>query len=148
MNLIYEGIDITNNVDIKNANIIESSGSYFDNVIVNLNNSINEWSGWKPKKTDRLELKHKGFSSGTMYIDEILQKRAAITLKAIPLKQRKKQNNSKIWEDISLLELLNEFAQKHALTLKTYNVINYLYSKVNQIEQSDFSKGACLKAMS
>lgn len=139
MNFIYEGKDITNSIDINKAEIIENSGTYIDNIVAYINNSVNEWSEWKPKKNDRLEFKHEGFTSGTMYIDEILQKKGLIILKALPIRQQEKQTNTKTWENIRLNELLNEFASKHGLTLKTYNTENYLYSKLNQINQSDFS---------
>lgn len=139
MNFIYEGKDITNYIDIKKADIIENSGIMFDNLLAYVNNSANEWSQWKPKKNDRLEFKNNGFTSGNMYIDEIEQQRALITLKALPIKQKDKQTNTKIWEEIRLIELLNEFASKHGLTLKTYNLENYKYFKVNQINLTDFS---------
>jgi hypothetical protein len=139
MNLIYEGKDITNNIDINKANIIENSGTYIDNIVAHVNNSVNEWSEWKPKKNDKLELKQDGFTSGTMFIDEILQKKASVILKALPIKQQDKQTYTKTWENIRLNELLNEFASKHGLTLKIYSTENYLYSKLNQINQSDFA---------
>lgn len=139
MNFIYEGKDIINNIDIKKATIIENSGGLLDNVIAQVNNSVNEWSEWKPKKNDKLELKHEGFTSGNMYIDEIAQHSALVVLKALPIKQEAKQSNTKTWENIRLNELLSEFAAKLGLTLKTYNTDNFLYSKLNQLNQPDFS---------
>lgn len=139
MDFIYEGKNITNNIDIKKANILENSGYLFDNIIAHVNNSANQWSEWKPKKNDKLELKHEGFTSGNMYIDEIIQCKALVILKALPIKQQQKQTNTKTWEEIRLNELLNEFASKNGLTLKTYNTENYLYSKLNQINQADFA---------
>lgn len=139
MNFMYEGKDITNSIDINKAEIIENSGTYIDNIVTYVNNSVNQWSEWKPKKNDRLEFKQEGFSSGNMYIDDIIQKKGLVILKALPIKQQDKQTNTKTWENIRLNELLNEFASKHSLALKTFNTENYLYKKVNQINQSDFS---------
>lgn len=139
MQLVYQGKDITDIVDIRKANIIDNSGEQLDSIVVTVNNPTNEWSHWKPQKNDTLELKKNGFTSGIMYIDEIGQEQALVTLKAIPITQEAKQPNTQSWENVRLLEVLHEFANRHNLTLKTYGIENYMYSRLNQLEQADFS---------
>ncbi|MTI49708.1 MAG: phage late control D family protein [Firmicutes bacterium] len=138
MKVIYNSRDIYDQVDIRIADMTLNSGAKLDSITVEFNNSDNEWSSWNPRKNDTLEIRQDGLSSGRMYIDTIKQKESVIVLKALPIKKSSKEKHTKSWEHISLIELLKEFSQKHKLTLKTYNITNYRYERVNQINQSDF----------
>lgn len=138
LEFIYLGKDITQYVEIKKADIIDNAGGELDSIEVKVNNPNNQWSLWKPQKNDVIELKKDGFTSGKMYIDEIEQVSGVVTLSALPIKQEAKNENTKAWENIRFLELLQEFATKHNLQLKTYGIENHLYKRINQLEMADF----------
>ncbi|WP_069997749.1 phage late control D family protein [Cellulosilyticum sp. I15G10I2] len=139
MQLIYEGKDITKDIDIRTADLTDCSGGKFDSIILEINNPTNDWSRWKPQKSHELELRKDGFSSGKMFIAIVKQQDGLIILKAIPIKKESKEKRTKSWENVTFLELLNEFAGKHGLSLKTYGIQNYLYNRVNQVDETDFA---------
>jgi hypothetical protein len=136
--LIYEGKDITHDVEIRTANLIDCAGEKFDSILLELNNPTNEWSGWKPQKHQSIELKEGNFPSGKMFTYIVRQQSGLIVLKAIPTKKVSKERHTKSWENVTLFELLKEFSSKHGLGLKTYNIQDYIYKRVNQIDEADF----------
>ena len=136
--LIYEGKDITKEIDIRTADLMDCSGGKFDSITLEINNPINDWSRWKPQKHHTIELKKEGFSSGNMFSAIVKQQDGIIIIKAIPLKKASKEKHTKSWENVTLLELLSEFTGKHNLKLKTYDIQNYLYKRVNQVNETDF----------
>lgn len=137
MKIIYEQKDIVDQIDIKELNIMDAVGISLDSIELILNNTINEWSGWKPAKKHSLNIMYEGFKSGIHYIDDIVQNKSKIVLKALPIHPELKQPNTKAWNDIRLLELLGEFATKYGLSLKTYEIENQHYKRVEQVAISD-----------
>ncbi|MDA3732391.1 hypothetical protein PBV87_12920 [Niameybacter massiliensis] len=138
MQLIYEGKDIASEVDIQTCKIHDLSGEKFDSVEIIFNNHKNQWSSWKPEKNQMVLIKHEGFSSGQMYINGMQQLSGCIKMICLPVKTKAKEKHTKSWENVTLMELLNEIANKNALKLKTYNINNYRYHRLTQVEESDF----------
>lgn len=138
MKCIYEGKDITNDISIRSAKVIDRAGEKLDCIELEVNDHESEWSAWKPDKNHQVSIEEGGFSSGVMYVHSIKQLKDAIKMICLPIKDEDKEKYTKSWEDVTLMELLNEIANKHSLKLKTYNLVNHRYKFVNQIEQSDF----------
>ena len=69
MRLIYEGTDITKDVEINKAMIVDTSGGEADSLEIRFSDTQRLWSKWRPEKNHRIELNKQGFSSGEMYID-------------------------------------------------------------------------------
>lgn len=139
MQVIYNGIDIVNDVDIRAADLTMNSGKVFDSLTIQFNDTDNDWSMWKPKINDTIVIKESNVSSGVMYIDTIDQSESTVVIKALPVKKSAKEKHTKSWENVTLFELLNECATIHGLSLKTYDIENYRYSRVNQVNESDFA---------
>jgi len=132
MYLIYEVKDITDDVEIRRADLTENAGGELDSLELVLDDSKGFWSQWGPEKNHTVQVKDSGFDSGIMYIDEIGQQRGAIVLRALPIKQEAKQERVKAWENIRLLELVQEIASRWGLTAETYGITNHYYSRVDQ----------------
>jgi len=137
MQLIYEGKDITGDVEIRKADLIDNATGEFDSIELSFNDPKGLWSQWKPEKNHTIQVKESGFDSGVMYADELGQQRGLISIKALPVKQDAKTNNIKSWDNVRLLGLAQEIATKHGLTLQTYGVKDQLYTRVDQYEQTD-----------
>lgn len=138
MQLIYEGSDITGDVEIRKADLIDNAGGELDGVELIFNDPKGLWSKWKPEKNNTIQIKESGFDSGVMYADELTQQRGIIGIKALPVKQESKTPNIKSWDNVRFLGLAQEIATKHGLTLQVYGVNDQLYSRVDQFELSDF----------
>ena len=137
MQLIYEGKDITGDVDIRQADLIDNAGGKLDSLDLTLDDSKGYWSQWKPEKNHTLQVKDSGFNSGVMYVDEIVQQRGEVTLRALPIKQEAKTPNTKAYEKVQFLEIARIIASKYNLSLQTYGVTDYMYSRVDQSDQAD-----------
>lgn len=70
MELIYEGVNITNRIVIAGAEVHDVSGGRSDSMLLTLNRAL-DWYCWDPKPDDRIELRHNGWSSGEMYLAAI-----------------------------------------------------------------------------
>ncbi|MFO7153934.1 MAG: hypothetical protein DIU64_003095 [Caldicoprobacter oshimai] len=138
MRIIYEGVDITEAIEVKKADIIDNAGGVADSIELWFDDPQGFWSQWQPQKNHRVELKEGGFDSGVMYVDELEQKRGFFIIRALSIPQEAKTDRTKSWENIRFMELANELAAKYGFPLETYGVQNYLYQRVDQYEQADF----------
>lgn len=138
MQILYEGRDITNAVEVKEANITDNAGGIADSIEIWFDDPQGFWSQWKPEKNHKVQVKEAGFDSGLMYVDELEQKRGFFIIRALSIPQEAKTDNTKAWENIRFMELATEIAGKYGFTLQTYGTQNYLYERVDQYEQADF----------
>lgn len=137
MQLIYEGKDITGDIEIRGADLTDNAGGELDSLDLTIDDSRGFWSQWKPEKNHTVQVKESGFDTGIMYIDEIVQQRGMILLRALPIKQEAKTGNVKAWDNVTFLELAREIAGKVGLSLETYGVQDQFYSRVDQHGESD-----------
>jgi hypothetical protein len=138
LNILYNNIDITNSVDPLKITLIDNSGGIADSIETVFSDTEDLWSKWKPLKNDTLEIKQNGYSSGLMYIDEIIQNAGTFQLKALNIPQSSKTSRSQGWENIRFLEFVNEIAGRYGFKVQTYGIENFFYQRVDQVEQSDF----------
>jgi len=139
LNIIYNGIDITNSVEPLKINLIDNSACMPDSIECVFSDTDWQWSEWKPVKNDTLEVKQGGYSTGLMFVDELGQSAGKFQLKALSIPQPSKTARSQSWENVRLLEFINEIAGRYGFKVQTYGIENYLYQRVDQIEQADFS---------
>jgi hypothetical protein len=139
LNILYNAVDITNSVEIIKTILTDNSGGVPDNIECIFSDINDLWSQWKPKKNDTLEVKQDGYSTGLMFIDELSQSAGMFKLKALSISQNSKTTRSQGWENIRFLEFINEIGGRYDFNIQTYGIENFLYQRVDQIEQADFS---------
>lgn len=139
MKLIYEDADITSYVNIQKADYIDNAGGKADSLELKFDDPKGIWSKWKPEKNHKIQIKNENINTGNMFIDEIEQNRGTFILRALSIPQEAKTYNTKPWENVRFLEFVNEIASKYGFKLKTYNIDNNLYVRVDQYEQTDFT---------
>lgn len=139
MNILYNSVDITNNVDPLKIILMDNSGGVPDSIDCIFSDTNGLWSQWKPKKNDTLEVKQDGYISGLMYIDEIIQNVGMFQIKALNIPQPSKTARSQGWENVRFLEFVNEIAGRYGFNVQMYGIENYFYQRIDQIEQADFS---------
>lgn len=136
--LIYEGKDIAGAIEVNKVDITDTAGGMADSLEVRANDTQGVWSQWNPQKNDTIQVIQDGFDSGIMYVDEIEQQRGYYIIRALSLPQETKTNKTKCWEEVRFLEFAGEIAVRYGMQLQTYGIENYLYSRVEQTEQTDF----------
>lgn len=139
MQLTYQGRDITNAVEIRKADITDNAGGVADSLELWLNDTRGYWSLWQPQKNDIVQLRQNGFDSGRMYVDELEQQRGVFIVRALSIPQAAKTANTQGWESVRFLAMAAELAARHGFSLRTFDLQNHLYSRVDQVDQGDIA---------
>ena len=139
MKLIYEGKDITDYINFSKAEFTDNAGNIVDSLELIFNHPKGIWDTWKPQKNDKISISQDGLSTGEMYLDEIEQRRGTFIIRALSVPQKAKNSNTQAWESVRFLEFATEIASRYGFTIETYGIENYLYDRVDQNEEADFS---------
>lgn len=139
MKVIYEGKDIYPDISVSRCFHTMYAEGHADELFLRLNDTRQLWQKWNPKKGDKIAVEDGAAKSGTMFIESIVPTSGAITLKALSMPQGVKERNSKSWEQVKFLQLVNEVAEAHSLTVETYGVDDATYSFVSQNNEPDFT---------
>lgn len=138
MKMIYQGVDITKNVEVLKCNIDDNAGGSADSIELNFADNQKLWSKWRPAKGESLEVIEEKFNTGTMYVDHLEQRRGIFIMKALSIPQNAKTPRTQSWENVRFIEFASEIANRYGFKLETYNIENYHYESVHQIDQTDF----------
>ncbi|WP_040948478.1 phage late control D family protein [Gorillibacterium massiliense] len=139
MNIYYNGTDITSSVHPIVVQFTDNTGGKPDSLSLVFADPSGLWSQWKPMKNDTLQVKEKSFDTGVMYIDQISQQAGSFGMQALSIPLVSKTARSQGWENVRFLELVTQIAARYNLKVQTYNVSNYLYTRVDQQDEADFA---------
>jgi len=111
------------------------------------------WSKWQPKFGDVIEVKKDGYTTGKMYIDEIIDTDTFFFLNSRSLPPNSRTNTSKTWENVRFTKIASDLAENSGLTLETYGITDYEYLRFDQKQESNMTtlnrlcllEGYCLK---
>lgn len=137
--LWYNGVDITDEVEINLLDVSDDCGDAVDAIDSILVNSKNQWSGWSPQKGDLLRVTNGGYSSGDMHIDQIVQDDGTLALGAVSVPPDGKTKRTCAWEMITLHALCAEKAARYGMTAEYYGVRPHSYRRIDQAGQGDFA---------
>lgn len=138
MQLIYKDTDITDIADINAAMITDRAGGMADSIDITFNNP-EIWDKWIPLIGDDIILNHEGFSSGIMYLDEIIREDVHIILRAISAPLDAKTERTRIWRDVRFMEVAADIADSIGFNLITYDITDYTYVVVVQQDETDLA---------
>lgn len=138
LKLIYEGKDITDEVQIQSADITDNAGGMADSLEICFSDTKKLWSEWKPRKNNKVQIIQDGFDTGEMYIDELEQQRGIFIIRALSIPKEAKTQYTKAWENVRFMEFAGEIASKYGFELQAYGIENHLYTRVDQFEMADF----------
>ncbi len=71
MNVIYNGTNITDDVDVKRCIHRDVSGGRRDMLDIEFEYS-NKWFGWNPQRDDTIQIELNGYDTGKLYVNTIL----------------------------------------------------------------------------
>ncbi len=139
MKILYKNVDIygKDGISLNYAVHEMHAGKESDSLVLRFNDSQGLWSRWNPKNGDEIALEHKKSVTGKMFIHELSANNGIFTIRAMSMPLTMKDPRSASWQSITLLQIANEIATRHGLTLKAYNVKDQVYKDIRQIDESD-----------
>ena len=138
LKVFYNGTDITNDISINSCIHDMYACSTADTLTLKFNDINKIWDSWKPQNEDLISITCGVAKSGAMYIDSVIPENGLMTLRASSIPPTAKTINNKSWENVRLLQLAKEIANRHRLGFESYGVTDRLYSYVRQENKPDF----------
>ena len=138
LKVFYNGVDITDSISINTCIHDMFACSTADTLILKFNDINKVWDSWNPKNEDIISIVCGVAKSGAMYIDSVVPENGLMTLRASSIPPTAKDVKNKSWENVRLLQLAKEIANRHGLGFESYGVEDQLYSYVRQDNMPDF----------
>ena len=132
--VIYNGVNITDDVSIIRCYHDMYAGNRADTVNIRFNDSSNLWDAWAPSTDDEICINYDVISTGAMFVSKITPQNGIVDIAAhsAPVSGFDKQN--KAWQKVRLLQIGEEIAKRNGLSFHTYDVEDRLYSYVLQAD--------------
>ena len=138
LKVLYNGVNITDDISINSCIHDMFACSQADTLILKFNDINKVWDNWKAKNEDIISIVCGVAKSGAMYIESVIPENGLMTLRASSIPPTAKTVNNKSWENVKLLQLAKEIADRHGLGFESYGVEDRLYSYVRQDNMPDF----------
>lgn len=138
MKVIYEGVDIYPDISVNRCYHTMYAERHSDELLLRLNDTRQLWQRWNPKKGDKIKVEDGNAKTGTMFVDSVTPSSGFLTLRAYSMPPTVKNKRSKSWEQVKFLQLVNEIAETHGLTVVPYGVTDQTYNFVTQNNEPDF----------
>ena len=139
MKIIYEGVDIYPEISVHRCFHDMYAEKHADELLLKLNDTRQLWDVWGPKKGDRIAVEDGAAKTGEMHVESVVPASGIITLRAYSVPQSVKAKRSKSWEMVYFLQLAQEIADRHGLTLETYGITDQIYDYVEQNNLPDLA---------
>ena len=139
MKLMYEGVDITSMVSINLCEHETYAEGRSDVLLIRFNDSASLWSKWKPVRGEKVRLVSGSNDTGDMYITSIAPENGLYTLRAMSMPLSGDNIKSKSWAGVKFLQIANDIATAHGLSLKTTSsIVDQQYTQIDQERLTDF----------
>lgn len=139
MKIIYEGTDIYPEISVHRCYHDMYADKQSDELLLKLNDTRELWDRWSPKKGDTIAVEDGAAKTGKMFVESVVPESGLITLRAYSAPQSTKDKRSKSWERVKFLQLIQEIAGRHGLTVETYGITDQTYDYVEQNNLPDFA---------
>lgn len=147
MKIIYEGTDIYPEISVHRCYHDMYADKQSDELLLKLNDTRELWDRWSPKKGDTIAVEDGAAKTGKMFVESVVPESGLITLRAYSAPQSTKDKRSKSWEKVKFLQLIQEIAGRHGLTVETYGITDQTYDYVEQF-QSTLPVGGATRRLS
>lgn len=155
LTLIYNGVDITDSVDIIECICRDVSGGESDCLKIKVDHA-DKWMRWNPQKNDRIRVMRSGYDTKTMYLNTVVPEDGAYRLYATASKALPFAPKWQAYEDYTLSAVMGTCAGECGMGTRQCGVngaITYEYllrdnmSAPVFIEQLVNREGAVLKTL-
>lgn len=138
MKILIAGSDVSDSVTMSSCIHDDSVLGKSDTLSIFFNDETDEstdWRKWGLEKGTEIAVSTESFDTGTMYVSGISMIDGALGVRAQSAQISSKDEYSKSYMDVSLMELLQEGADAMGLVLDTYSLINRKYSRISRIKK-------------
>ncbi len=133
MKFYYAGVDITKDVFINRCEHDTYAGGRADTMRIRFVDSKNLWDAWSPQCGDEIRLTEQAADTGAMFIADTLPENGLFTIFATSLPPGAQARQSRVWEDFRFLQIAEDIASRHGLTVKSYGVTDRTYAYTGKI---------------
>lgn len=137
MKIYYNDKEITEAVSVSKCELHDLAGGKADYVTVAFSDTEKMWAGWAPARGDTMRIVTEQFDTGKLFVHDVEYPSGVCTIMAVSVPRDAYKPRSKVWRNVSLLEVAGDVAKRCGLTLDTYSLTNQKYTSVPQIQQSD-----------
>lgn len=147
MQIIFEGVDISQDVDVNKCIAHDGAGSEADSITISFADLSGLWSKWNPQRGNSLRVKEGNYDSGHMYVDQIIKQAGRFIVEGISIPLQARVNKTKRWQNITFLSIARELAASYGLNLKAINVPDHPYETLTQFGMTDlgFLNRMCIR---
>jgi len=138
MQLLYENVDIFDQVAISQCIYDSYAESQSDTLRVVFADGNDLWDAWKPEKNHKIRAVLGGCDTGDMYVMSVRPENGKMCLRASSVPPSHNDKSNKSWTAVRFKQLCQEIAGRHNLTCEFYGVTDYTYEYVNQQNKEDF----------
>lgn len=138
LKVFYNQKEITDSISVNSCIHDMYACSTADTLTLTFNDIKRLWDGWKPQKEDVISVVYGLAKTGAMFINSVEPENGLMTIRASSIPPTAKNKHNKSWENVKLLQLAKEIADRNNLSFKNYGVTDRLYSYVRQENLSDF----------
>jgi len=126
MELYYEGVDITKDVQIVAAKSTDASGGRSDGLELTVEHA-DVWHRWQPRADDRIELSRDGYSTGTLYINAVAAEDNRYRILASSGKTAARQKRSMTFQGKTLEEIMKHCGGECGMEHRIFGLDKRLY---------------------
>jgi hypothetical protein len=139
MRIIYNGVDIYDDVSLNYAVHEMNAENQADTLVLRFNDPRGVWSAWNPQPGDKIAFEHEAAKTGAMYIHQMKPENGLYTVRAMSMPVSGKEKRSKSWAAVHFFQLGTEIAARHGMTFKVCGVTDQVYDYMAQTNETDFA---------
>ena len=105
MRILYNGVDIYNDVSLNYAVHEMNAEKQADTLVLRFNDPRGVWSKWNPQPGDKIAFEHEAAKTGAMFIQQMRPENGLYTVRAMSMPISGKVKRSKSWAAVHLFQL-------------------------------------------
>lgn len=139
MKILYNGVDIYNDVSVNYCVHEMFAEKQADTLVIRFNDTNGVWSKWNPEDGDSIRLVEGADDTGKMFVHFMKSENGLFTIRAMSVPKSGITKRTKSWKGVRFLQLGKEIAERHGLEFQSYGCSNELYRCMNQEKETDFA---------